>query len=246
MKEKNDLMGNIANDDGNLKRYLIIGGLIFVIFVIGIVVAKFAFGTPKNNTQVILPPEPTTKAQKEDTNLFNSIPIEQNNNQKTQQPIKKEEKVEEIKNTQNEFKKPQPEKIETPTKSTTPPKIEEISKAKETPTIETINIKPKQVVKQEATPKKTKITKSPKIARHYYIQVAAVTRGEVSKSFLKLIKQNGFNYKIMVIDVKGKKIKRVLVGPFSKDEAKKALPKVRKEIMAQAFIKRVKWNIKNL
>jgi len=246
MEEKNDVIGNIGNDEHNLKRYLIIGGLIFVIFVIGIVIAKFAFGTSnKDNTQVILPPEPTTKAQKTDTDLFNSIPIEQNNNQKTQQPIKKEKKVEEIKNTQNEFKKPQPEKIETPTKVTTTPQTKDIAQPKETPTIETINIKPKQVAKKEVTPKKvtpkkTKTTKSPKIARHYYIQVAAVTRGEVSKSFLRLIKQNGFNYKIEIIDIKGRKIKRVLVGPFSKNEAKKALPKVRKEIMAQAFIKRLK------
>jgi len=85
-----------------------------------------------------------------------------------------------------------------------------------------------------------KHTKKSRVIRNYYIQVAAVTRGNPSKKFLKLITKNGFKYKIVAVEIKGKKIKRVMVGAFSRYEARKALAKVRKNITASAFIKKVK------
>jgi DedD protein len=220
MEEKNDLMGNIANDGNNMKKYLIIAGLVFVIFVIGIVIAKFAFGTSKNNTQVILPPEPTTKAQKSDTELFNSIPVEKaDTTDNTQKIVKKVLQVKKPESNVTEFKKPKP--IE--------PVVE---KAKV--------VEPKKIVKTKPKSIQTKTTLSKKIVKNYYIQVAAVTRGEPSKKFLKLIKQNGFDYKIVEVDIKGKKIKRVLVGPFTQKEVQQELSKVKAKITASAFIKKLK------
>jgi DedD protein len=219
MEEKNDLMGNIANDGNNMKKYLIIAGLIFVIFVIGIVIAKFAFGTSKDNTQVILPPEPTTQTQKADTELFNSIPVEKADTSDNTQKVEK--KVSQVKQENNvtEFKKP---KLIEPV----------VEKAKA--------VEPKKIIK--TVPKSIKIKKniSKKIVKNYYIQVAAVTRGEPSKKFLKLIKQNGFNYKIVEVNVKGKKIRRVLVGPFTRKEAKKEISTVKAKITSSAFIKKLK------
>ncbi len=219
MEEKNDLMGNIANDGNNMKKYLIIAGLVFVIFVIGIVIAKFAFGTSKNNTQVILPPEPTTKAQKSDTELFNSIPVEKADTSDNIQKVEK--KVSQVKQENNvtEFKKPKP--VETDAE-----KIQAVE--------------PKKIIKTVPKSIQTKTTVSKKIVKIYYIQVAAVTRGEPSKKFLKLIKQNGFNYKILEVNVKGKKIKRVLVGPFTQKEVQQKLSKVKAKITASAFIKKLK------
>jgi DedD protein len=234
MEEKDDLMKNIANDSNNMKKYLIIAGAVFVVFVVGIVIAKFAFGSSKDNTQVILPPEPTSKTQKEAAALFNSINVEKsddtaqnqknsevNNNDNTNNKkvgvedvlAQKQTNQDEQNDNVDEFKKPEPLTIE-PVK----PKIE-VKKTKPQPTQKNV---------------------TSKIIRNYYIQVAALTRGEPSKKFLNLIKQNGFNYKIVEINVKGKKIKRVLVGPFTQKEAKKDLPVVKEKITSSAFIKKLK------
>jgi cell division septation protein DedD len=234
MEEKNDLMGNIANDGNNMKKYLIIAGLVFVIFVIGIVIAKFAFGTQNNNTQVILPPEPTTKTQKSDTQLFNSIPVEQSDStnsnseskQEKLQPIQQVEQAQQI--------KPEVQKSEVVAQPTQPQKFTK-------PEVETTNIEPKKIAKPKPkVENKPKQSKKSNIIKNYYIQVAALTRGNPSKKFLKLIKRNGFKYRIVTVKLKGKIIKRVLVGPFSRFEAKKALPKVKDKITASAFIKKLK------
>ena len=221
MEEKNDLMKDLTQSDSkNLRKYLIIGGGFFVIFVVGIVIAKFLFSSPKkDNTTVILPPE--IQQDKKDTNLFNNIPIEtQNKQQIPKEPLTDTPK--------EEFKKPEVEKPITPPQP--------IQKPKQTTPIETETIKPTPKPKPKTIQKPKQTTKT-----QYYIQVAAVTRGEPNPKFLKLIKKNGFTYKIEEVTIKGKKIKRVLVGGFkTKQEALKALPKVKKSISSSAFIKRVK------
>jgi len=210
IEEKNDLMKNIGgNSDNSLRKYLILGGGIFVLFVIGIVISKFMFSEPKkNDTAVILPPEVEKVQKKEDTALFNDIPVE------------------------NEFKKPElkPKEIkQIPEKVDIKQPLEKV----ETTKIEAVQ---KEKPKPKLAEKKVKTQKY-----NYYIQVAAITRGEPSKKFLKLIKQNGFNYKIIEVNVKGMKVKRVLIGGFKNyKEAKSYLPKVRKKISSSAFIKRLK------
>jgi len=214
MEEKNDLINNIADDDNNMKRYLIIGGGIFAVFIVGIVLAKFLFSTPNDNTKIVVAPETNVKTDKE-VELFNSLPVEK-----------------ETENKQDNFVKP---KIDDNNKVF----AEKEDKFKEALESETIpdNTKP---IKKVITPKQN--IEKPKIqnSSNYYIQVAAVTRGEVSKNFLKLITKSGFSYKIIDVDIKGKHIKRVLVGPFSKEEVKKALIEVKSKISSSAFIKRLK------
>ena len=234
MEEKNNIMGNIPND--NMKKYLIIGGLVFTIFVVGIVIAKFAFGGKKDNTQVILPPEPVQQTQKRDTDLFNSIPVENDNGvskdkaQKPKEEVVKQqtlndnESPKQVEQATTEFKKPAPQPQPKPAPVTEPK-----------PEVKKIVTQPKKVVAKPKSKKSKKV-----VVRNYYIQVAAVTRGEPSKKFLKIIIKNGFKYKIVSVEIKGKKIKRVMVGPFSRYEAKKALPKVKSRITASAFIKKVK------
>ena len=109
------------------------------------------------------------------------------------------------------------------------------------PTVPTEPVKVKKVVEKPKKESIKKVVKTTTKNYPYFIQVAAVTRGEPNPMFLKLIKKNGFNYKIEEVTIKGKKIKRVLVGGFkTKQEALKALPKVKKSISSSAYIKRVK------
>jgi len=228
MEEKNDLINNIANDDNNMKRYLIIGGGIFTVFIVGIVLAKFLFSTPNDNTKVIVAPESNVKTDKE-VDLFNSLPVEKEtqNNDKNDNFVKPKIDNNQVANNQvfSENKE---------------------DKFKETLESETIpNTKP---IKKVVPPTPKQNIEKPKVQNrnsNYYIQVAAVTRGEVSKNFLKLITKSGFSYKIIDVEIKGKHIKRVLVGPFSKEEVKKALVEVKSKISSSAFIKKLKWDIQN-
>ena len=235
MNEKNDLMQDISGGNGNnnLRKYLILGGGVFVLFVVGIVISKFMFSSPKkdNNTQVILPADMKTEATK-DTKLFNDIPIENeatNTNENSfKKPVESKEKVEENNQVPISNTNTQPQKEEAK-----PKKVEQI-----TPKIEVKQ--PQKVVQHQIKTQPKKEIKTTTIKKGYYIQVAAVTRGNPSPKFLKLITKNGFNYKIMQIDVKGLKVKRVLVGPFNYKEVKQALPKVKRTISSSAFIKRLK------
>ena len=224
MSDKTDLFNNIEKEDNNLRKYLIIGGGVFVLFVVGIVAAKFMFSKPKqNNTEVILPPEiKQEKTQKQDTALFNDIPVENqaNNQDNTFKKPTTETKVEQPEIKKEPVQKPEPivEKVE----PTPQPKPE-----------------PKKVVNKPKVEKKI-VQKTKSIKGNYYIQVAAVTRANPSKRFLKLIKKNGFNYKIEEVNVKGMKVKRILIGGYTKSEAKKQLPIIKKKISSSAFIKRLK------
>ena len=212
--------------------------LILIFFILTTSCSKvqiFGFGEKKDNTQVILPPEPVQQqVQKNDTDLFNSIPVEKEDNTNIQpkQNLVKED---------NNFKKPQPQPEQKEPKQESKPQPQQIKQK-----VEVVKPKPKvvkeKVVKEVVEPKEKKKNSKlyTKVVKKYYIQVAAVTRGEPSKKFLKLITKNGFKYKIISVEIKGKKIKRVMIGPFSKNEARKVLPKVKKEITASAFIKKVK------
>lgn len=242
MNEKKDLMGDITKDESSMKKYLLIGGGVFTIFVIGIVLSKFIFSSSSNDsTKVILPPEPTTINKKNDTNLFNSIPIEKESDNLSNSNNKdntEEETIEKInsKATTEEIEKENKEVAKVPEKrEEKKEEIKEIAKEKEI-------VKSQQKIEKvkEKVKKEVKSIQNKKVIRNYYLQVAAVTRGEVSKDFLKLINKNGFNYKIIEVMLNGRKIKRVLIGPFTKVEAKKALPIVKNKISSSAFIKRIK------
>ena len=223
IEEKNDLMKNIAgNESNNLRKYLLLGGGVFVLFVVGIVMAKFMFSSPKqnNDTKVILPTD--IKQENKDTKLFNDIPIE-NETTDFQKP---------------EIEKEEPKVVETP--KVEPKKTESIvQKEKITTPLKKEESKKQVVVNKPKIEKKQPKSKK-SVIRNFYIQVAAVTRGKPSTKFLNLIKKNGFNYKIERVNVKGMQVKRVLIGGYTYKEVKNALPKVRAKISSSAFIKRLK------
>jgi len=221
--EKNDLINNInGNEDKKLRKYLFIGGSVFILFVIVVVVSKFLFSSDKEDTKVILPTEiKQPKVEKEkDTNLFKDIPVDDNT----------------AVIDENQFKKP-----EENTQA-----IEEVKK----PEVQEVKpVQVKQEIKKDIVTQNTqKNVDKQKVAHNkYYIQVAAIIRTSPSKSFLHLIKRNGFDYTIVEVNIKGNNVKRVLVGPYnSYNKAREALLKVRKTISSSAFIKRVKWNMQSL
>jgi hypothetical protein len=72
-------------------------------------------------------------------------------------------------------------------------------------------------------------------ASPYWVQVSSIkTSKDVSPHFLKQIKQNNFEYKILETP----QYKQVCLGPFkSQKEAQHALPKIRCKIAHDAFIR---------
>lgn len=104
---------------------------------------------------------------------------------------------------------------------------------------------------QHAHHQTTKITKSIKTTKHYsikklfatgdhYVQVGAFVRFHPSKKFLASIKRHGYSYIYKKQKINGKIFTKVLIGPFSKSQATKALANIRQEINHQAYIVKVK------
>ena len=247
MEEKNDLVQDLAQESGkNLRQYLLLGGGVFVLFVVGIVIAKFVFSSNNNDTEVILPPEIKVDVKKQDTELFNNLPVQTNEEKSFKKPVViSEEKQKEEKTKQPSQPSPQ---VQSSEKKQT--KVESVSikkdepKQKETKQQEIKIQQPKQP-KQLKQPKQPQSTqqevKKSKISKQYYIQVAAITRTQPSKKFLELIRKNGFEYKVQEVEVKGVKVKRILVGGFATlKEVKDVLPKVKNKISSSAFIKKLK------
>jgi DedD protein len=98
----------------------------------------------------------------------------------------------------------------------------------------------KVVPSQPAAPKYTPATKIPSISG-YFIQVGATAKSFPDKNFLTKIKRAGFDYIVHGVNIKGKQIKKVLVGPYStRDAAKEALRGVKANINPSAYIYRIK------
>jgi DedD protein len=98
---------------------------------------------------------------------------------------------------------------------------------------------PKKVV-QKIAPLYPKETKIPSISG-YFIQVGATAKSFPDKRFLQKIKRAGFDYIVHGVTIKGKHIKKVLVGPYTtRDGAKNALAAVKANINPSAYIYRIK------
>ncbi len=75
----------------------------------------------------------------------------------------------------------------------------------------------------------------------YFIQVGATAKSFPDSRFLQKIKNNGFDYIVHKVMVKGKNIKKVLVGPYgSRAEARNDLSSVQTTINPSAYIYRIK------
>ncbi len=75
----------------------------------------------------------------------------------------------------------------------------------------------------------------------YFVQVGATSNSFPDKRFLQKIKNAGFDYVVHTMYIKGRKIKKVLVGPYhSKAQAQAKLPSIRNQINPDAYIYRIK------
>ncbi len=127
-------------------------------------------------------------------------------------------------------------------------KKEEIKKAaskivpetkKTTPIKETKPVKKEVVLSTviDKTPQNTKLS----TLSGYFIQVGATANIFPDRRYLKKIKNAGFDYVVHSMTINGKKIKKILIGPYaSKNAAKMKLPSVKEKINPGAYIYRIK------
>ncbi|MCH9814363.1 MAG: SPOR domain-containing protein [Epsilonproteobacteria bacterium] len=123
---------------------------------------------------------------------------------------------------------------------TTLPKTPVVAPVKEVTKVVT----PKPEVKEVVISKKPVITPTPSPISSmsgYFIQVGATSKSFPDKRFLTKIKNNGFDYIVHKVNIKGQDIKKVLVGPYgTREQARSDLSNVQSKINPSAYIYRIK------
>ena len=227
MEEKNELSDIILdnkNSEGSnkIKKILILSIILLLIFIFAIAGVKF-FNKPevkKNNFNIVLPPEPTTKKITKKEELFKQVPIIEENSSASKdnfnamvEKLKNKEQTKEKSITNTQKNKQQKEII-----SKTP-------KEKDIKSALTKALKHKKVVK--------KIDLKSRV----YIQVGVTFKTKPDKKYLHKITKAGYSYKLYTLKISGKKATKILVGPYKdKKDARSNLMKVKKEINKAAFI----------
>ena len=242
MEEKNELSDIILDKDDNksmkIKRILIIIALMILVFLVVLVVMK-VINKPtqkSDNTKLILPPEPVAKQvkPKKEDDLFKQVPIvEEDNKKESFEAMVKSLKEKEV---QKEAAiKPKVEKVQQKVVQ----KVQKVQK----------QVADKKVIAQKTPQIKipAKVTKtvkkvtSTKATQGVYVQVGATSRLTPSKKFLAKLAQNNYSYRLLPIDIKGKKVTKILIGPYTNTTgAKKVLADIKANINKDAFIYRVK------
>ena len=240
MEDKNELSDIILERDDNksmkIKRILIIFALLILVFLVVLVVMKVINKPdPKSNTaKLILPPQPTSQQvePKKEDDLFKQVPIIQEEDKKESF----EDMVKSLKQKEKQKEKQKQANIE--------PQIEKVQKIIEEP------IKEKKVEVKQVAPvaplvktvtKPIKQTTPTTATKGVYVQVGATSRLTPSKKFLAQVAKKSYEYRLLPIDVNGKKVTKILIGPYANTTgAKQVLGDIKANINKDAFIYRVK------
>ena len=228
MEEKNELSDIVldnqsSNNSNKIKKILLLSIILLLIFILAIAGVKF-FNKPKvkkNNFNIVLPPEPTTKNVTKKEELFKQVPIIEENSSAPKNNFYA--MVEKLKN-----------KEQNKEKSTVTNK-QKNDKALKTPTTT-----PKQKDIKSAlmkVKKHKKIVKKISSKSNVYIQVGVTFKTRPDKKYLRKITKAGYSYKLYNLKITGRKATKILIGPYkNKKIARSNLSKVKKEINKAAFI----------
>jgi DedD protein len=231
MEEKqelnNILLDQDGNDTANLKKYLLIGaGLILLFLIILAIMRALNSDAPSE----VLPPEPSVIGDNSKT-LFEKVEIK---DEKGSSDDEFEQIVKDIKAKAASTKEDANEAVvDVPQNSVQPPKP--------TPT-EPVATQPTTPVKPTvATPEPVKQpTQTATSQKGIYIQVGAFAKLKPDQKLIKQIESKGYSYILYDTKINGKNLKKLLVGPYkSRSVAKQELPKVKSSINKGAFILRV-------
>jgi len=219
--ELNDIILNQGGKNNNIKKFALLAAVLGVVFIIVIVVMNSMNSNTSNFPQAVLPPEPKPMQNIDKDPLFEPVPVI----------------------TQTEEKN---DKIDTITKKLKEQSIEDEKVTVDAPIVEA-EITPEPTVAKAPKPKKLTPSKLPtknsvmnKATSGTYIQVGSFTRLMPNEELLQKIVKNGYSYFTHEVQINGKKIKKLLVGPYNgRKGALKDIENVRRLIEKQAFILKV-------
>jgi len=196
----------------NKKKYILLGIALVLLFVITIVIIRLISSDGANDVQF------QDQSSLEQDKALNDEKIQQEYQQILNDNLKKvnENSAQELPNESNmplqqleEQEEPLPkEEVQQPN----PLKIVKEPIVKEAPKVEKVKepvVKP--AITQAATPKKEATNASTK---GFFIQIGAFSKTPSDK-YLSDITAKGHTYKLHSVDVQGKELIKVLVGPFS-------------------------------
>lgn len=256
----NDLSDIVLEKDSkkteNTKKWLLTAASMILLFLIILIIMKMLnkpdsptqenIATVGESVETLVPDDMQDNTADESENLFKKEPII---DETSETDLKFEEMVRKLKE-QDKEEEPVVEKLPEPK--------EEVVAVKDTKEVKPKEIKPiVQVVPQEIKAPEVKTAPKPKVVQKaapvyvpetkipsisgYFIQVGATAKSFPDKRFLQKIKRAGFDYIVHGVNIKGKQIKKVLVGPYStRDGAKNALGAVKANINPSAYIYRIK------
>jgi len=233
---KDDLLNiNGGNNKKDFKKILIYAAVAFLLFVIGVIVFAIYKNMNSSKEESILPPQVKQEP------VFKQVPIQTASNNTSAANTAVSSNKNSLKSANTTKKQSENIKQNLLNKPTVKNNTEN---AQAKPAQIKVSQKPVSISKTEAKTKTSSKTKHI-LHRNYYIQVAALLKyKKPNKRFLNLIKKYGYEYRFYTtyINKNNKKIKvtKILIGPFTKKEAKENLKKVKKYITQNAFIFKVK------
>lgn len=219
------LLQNSAKNDPkeNKKKYIILGIALVLLFVITIVIIRLITNDGANDVKF------QEQSTLEQDKALNDEKIQQEYQQILNDKLKKvnENSVVEVpKETQEDLKQLQEQEEALPAQEEQQPNPLNI--VKEEPVVEPVKTETpmaKPVVKKEPVPVKT--SPSTATTKGVYIQIGAFSKTPSDK-YLSDITSKGYNFKLHKMNVQGKELVKVLVGPYSsRTQAQESLNSVR-------------------
>jgi len=217
MEEKSelgDIILNKGSSQGGSKKIILAVATLGIILIVVVLLMNTLNSDQQNNLpQAALPPKPAPQTAQ--TNIQQEEPLFEDVEVIDEGGDEEDQKLEQIAKKLKEQSK------------------EEVVTSKKTPQTQ------KTASKKVATPVKKATPKTAPKATYgrYYVQVGSFSLSKPNKKFLTAIQRQGYTYKFHKATVRGKKVTKVLVGPFgSEKEARSALRNIRKNLVKDAFL----------
>jgi len=233
MEEKNELNDIILNrssgNSGMKKVMLAVASLAILLIVVVVIMSTLNPEDEAKLPQAIETPEASESKTIEDDPLFEPVAIDDTTNEvESLNDVAKKIKEQSQEDDAVLISGPEDIFVEEETEVVVPAKYEKPTKK--------VAKAPAKKQTKKVVKKPTHISKTGK----YFVQVGSFGRFSPDKKFLKKITDNGYTYKFHEVTVNGKKITKVLVGPYSTDKAaRQDIKGIRSKIEPGAFLSRI-------
>lgn len=217
-------LGNImldnpgVNEESNKKKYLILGLILVILFLLTIIVIRLLTDTSKEDNFTANKTDPVeAKITKEESNIeenFQKIMNERIKKDNVEKEITSEEKIDAI-NEEKEIEEEVKTQNSNEILDETIKKIEAQITPEKKPVVKKV-VQKKVIEKKETKQSVKELVKniSSSAPKGYFVQIGAFSK-KPSNSYISKIKNANLKYKIHQVEVKGKLYNKVLIGPYS-------------------------------